>query len=528
MGARGPHFRLFRARATREGARTGRFLIRFWSAVALGAVYATVFAPMHWFAAGFVAFGGLVTLIAGASSVRMGFVLGWGFGFGSFAVGLHWIVEAFSVDAERFGVYAWPSLFALAASLAVFPGLATAVAAAVTKARVRWTPLSVLLAVTWAISEWLRANVLGGFPWNVAGYAWGGSDVMLQSAGLFGIHGAGFVAVLVWLLPFAALRDRSAGPAMVAGALGGALWFYGEARLATPSKVAPDPPIVRIINTDIPQKDKWRESERGRIVDTLVNLSIAETTAVAKPKLVFWPEAAVPMLIDEDADARARIAGALPEDGFLLTGAIRREIKDDGSVRWHNSLLALGPDGNVAARYDKVRLVPFGEYMPFRSWLARIPRLGVGETDFSPGTTRATIVLPGLPSIWPAICYESIFSDFPQEGEPAFIFAATNDAWFGGSWGPYQHFLAARVLAIELGLPLVRSANGGISAMIDGEGRVLKALPPNNPGIIDAMLPSRLQPRAPYRWAGDWLFAAMVISAFGYALIVLAPDGRRR
>jgi apolipoprotein N-acyltransferase len=494
------------------------------TALGLGALSAIALAPLHIAPAGVVAFGGLWFQLERTASLRGAFALGWLFGFGSFAVGLSWITEAFSVDAARFGALALPALAALSAGLALFPACSVA-AARLLAGRAGGVRLALALVASWVAGEWLRGTVLTGFPWNIAGHAWGASDAGLQAAALVGIHGLGLLAVLAAVLAGVAVRQRRVGPALAAAVIIALPWAWGAARLADaqPSDV---PEIrLRLVQPNIPQDLKWAEGERERILGRLLALSAAPAVDGVAPTHIIWPESAVPYLLAESPATRGAVARIIPPGGALLTGAVRRTIADDGGPALLNSLVALDGAGEITAAYDKIQLVPFGEYQPFRRLLADLPKLTVGTVDFIPGPPREAMRVAGLPPLWPLICYEAIFpTTLPAQGPaPGWILTVTNDAWFGTSWGPYQHALAARLRAIELGLPLVRVANSGISLVTDAVGRERARLPLATEGVLDLPLPAPLAGGTTYARFGDLPVAIGIAALAGIALI-----GRRR
>lgn len=481
----------------------------------LGAVQALAVAPLHLMVALPIAFGGLFLLLERIRSLRGAFVLGWLFGAGSFLVGLSWITEAFAVDAARFGALAWPALVALSAGLGVFPALSLAAARLLAGDR-GGAPLAAALVAAWAAGEWLRGTILTGFPWNIAGYALGASDALLQVTALIGIHGAGMLAVAIGILPALAFREQRLWPVALAALLLAGAWGFGTQRLATAASEPVAGVRLRIVQPNIAQELKWAEGEREAILARLLSLSAQAAEGTAPPTHIIWPESAVPYLIAEDAAIRARLAAVVPPDGALLTGAVRRTATEEGRPALLNSIVALDARGAITAAYDKTRLVPFGEYQPLRRILAALPKLTVGEVDFIPGEPHRAMTAAGLPPTWPLICYEAIFPTRPPAGEaaPGWILTVTNDAWFGTSWGPYQHALAARVRGIELGLPVVRAANSGISFVTDAYGREMARLPLATAGVLDAALPGAIAAGTPYARWGDAPFAlAMLLLA---------------
>jgi apolipoprotein N-acyltransferase len=488
-------------------------LLRGAAALGLGLLTPLAFAPLHLLPALSVGFGGLFLLLQRTPSIREAFLLGWLFGLGSFVVGLSWIAEAFSVDAERFGALAWPALGALASTLALFPATALGAARAVA-GQAGGGRLLLAFCACWSTGEWLRGTVLTGFPWNLAGHAWGFADAPLQLAALVGIHGLGLATILVATLPALAFSARRLWPASAAVLGVAGLWMFGALRFNQPAP--PDLPGIRLrlVQPEVAQSLKWAPEERARIVGELLALSRAAGTG-ATPTHVIWPETAVPYLVAEDAAVRAALRTAVPGGGALITGAVRRAPDFATRPAMRNSVLVLDEAGTVVGDgYDKVRLVPFGEYVPLRAWLPGVPKLTDGAVDFSPGPSPVTLSVPGLPPALALICYEAIFPGrLPANGPaPGWLLTVTNDAWFGTSAGPHQHALAARLRAVELGLPMVRVANGGISFVTDAFGRERAGLPLGARGVLDTPLPAALPGGTPYgRFSDAPLLAALAI-----------------
>ncbi len=487
------------------------------AATGLGAISATALAPLHLGLAGFIAFGGLFLLVERGTTRCGAAMLGWCFGFGAFLLGLSWVTEAFGVNADRFGALALPALLVLAGGLAVFPALAVGMA--------RWLAgrrggvvLALALAACWAAMEWLRGQVLTGFPWNVAGYAWGASEPALQLAALVGIHGLGLLALLAWLLPAAAWSEGRLWPALLASAIVAAPWGWGMVRLAAPLPADIPGIRLRLVQPDIAQDLKWAEAEREGILARLLALS----SRPGDPTHIVWPESAVPYLVAEAPAIRAAMAAVVPPGGALLTGAVRRTRTADGRPALLNSLVVLDGSGEITGAYDKINLVPFGEYQPLRAIFAALPKLTVGEIDFIPGPPRQALAAAALPPAWPLICYEAIFpAPLPDRGgAPGWILNVTNDAWFGTSWGPYQHALAARLRGIELGLPLLRVANSGITMVTDARGQERVRLPLAVEGVVDTPLPAALPGRTVYARWGDMPFGITLLLLIGVIVAV--------
>jgi len=499
-------------------------------AVLLGVLAAGALPPLHAVPLLIPAFAGWLWLILASPGVGAAFALGWWFGLGHFAAGLYWIAHALLVEPETYG---WVIPFAvggIAAGMALFPA---AVAAAVRALRGSVFGSVVLLAVAWTIGEWVRGWILTGFPWNLIGTVWAAWPPMLQSAAVFGTYGLGLVTVILAALPAVAgderLTPRRRASALAAGVAALVLlWVGGEVRLALAGPTATVEGVnLRLVQPNIPQRLKWRAELRDRHLARQVEMSRRPAADRPPPTHVIWAETAVPFFIANDAGRRAFLARAVPEGGLLVVGAPRTTPEPPtppASFKVWNSLEVLDGTGRIVGTYDKVHLVPFGEYVPFRA-LVPFKKLTEGRADFSAGRERMTLALPGLPPASPLICYEVIFPGAVarRDVRPQWLLNLTNDGWFGLSAGPYQHLAAARMRTVEEGLPLVRVANGGISAVIDAHGRTLASLGLGEAGVLDAPLPAALA-SPPYARFG----LPLVLAVCGLALAACWWEARRR
>jgi apolipoprotein N-acyltransferase len=494
--------------ADSRAQRWGRRLL----ALLLGVVATAALPPVDFVPALIVAFSGLMFLSRNVRRSGQAFWLGWWFGLGHFASGLYWIANAFTIDGERF---AWLIPFAslgLPAVVAVYSGLALA---AVTLIRVEGVGRVLAFAVAWTAMEWLRGHLFTGFPWNLAASAWVAVPEILQTASLIGAWGLTLLTVLVAGLPGAwghryARRSIAAGIALVASG-----WAYGHWRLADASAATVEGVHLRLVQASVPQQLKWQIDQR---VATLVkHLTLTRTPAPVEPTLVIWPETAVPFLVEAEPEVLKAMAAAAPPGGAIVTGTIRlRGTADPPDIA--NGLVAVDPDGRVVAAYDKAHLVPFGEYTPLPWLFGWVPALGTGMV---PGPGRQNVKLPGAPPASGLICYEVVFPGdvIDRDDRPQWLLNLTNDAWYGRSAGPYQHFAAARMRAVEEGLPLVRSAQNGISGVIDAYGRVIKSLALDEVGVVDAALPAALPPTPYARWRdGPAAALALIIVILAFHL----------
>ncbi len=472
------------------------------------------------------AFVALVWLNDGSRRRRAAYFVGFCFAFGFFLCGLYWIGFALLVDAAR---HAWLlplAVLGLPLLLALFHGLATLAGYLL---ELRGGARVLALALAWTAAEWLRGHLFTGFPWNLMGYVWTASDEMLQFAALFGIYGLSFVTIAcggaaATLVAPAGARIGRRGWALplAAVALLLLMWLGGAARLPGPGDKSASVPEVRLrlVQANLSQADKWRadlrESNLGR------HLQLSSGPGSEAVSHIIWPETAVPYFLQRDKAAAALVGGLVGPSGLVLSGGLRAAPDAAGERRIWNSLLALDASGSVVATYDKAHLVPFGEYLPLAPVLARLgfSKLAPGAAGFAAGTGRQSLTVGGLPPFSPLICYEVIFpSEVVKSGaRPSWLLNLTNDAWYGRSAGPYQHFAMARVRAVEEGLPLVRVANTGISGVVDGYGRVLRRLGLGQAGVIDSPLPQALA-APPYARFGDvglGLLLALVMLCLGW------------
>ena len=481
-------------------------------ALALGILATLTVPPVHFLPLLIPAFVGLAWLVEGAGSARRAFWAGWWFGVGHFATGLYWVSEAFLVDAERF---AWMIPFilgGLGGGLALFTGGAAAIAHALRSRLAIATPCA--LALGWLLGDWLRGHVLTGFPWNLLATGWLALEPMAQPVAWLGAYGLSAVIVAV-AAAMGSWRGAASALALVAAA------YVGGSIGRPPVDTTGMPGIaLRLIQPDIAQTLKWDPKQREKNLLTTIELTVEP--GIEGITHVIWPETATMFPISDDENLRKALARLVPPNGFLLTGSVRSERRPDLKV-W-NSLHALDASAAIRATFDKFHLVPLGEYVPLRNVLP-LEKITPGNIDFESGPGPRTIRLPGLPPFSPLICYEVIFPGavVDRNDRPDWILNVTNDNWFGMSAGPYQHFATARLRAIEEGLPVVRVANGGITAVIDPFGRVLAHLPLGVRGGLDHFLPKPLPPTLYARW-GDWVLIPLALALLALGAIV----GRRR
>lgn len=490
---------------------------RYLYAILMGAVAAASLPPVDLTPLLLISFPSLIWL--GDATPRRGsaFLLGWSFGFGFFVAGLYWIGAALLVDIARFWWLMPFAVLGIPAGLAIFTGLALLVANEVRRAfSLRGTARILVVAVFWCAAEWLRGHILTGFPWNLIGYAWSGafpgSDPMLQLTAVTGIYGLSLVTVTAASLP-ARLGDRDGGrpwAALLAAALLIAIPMVGGgARLLAAAPNFLPGITIRLVQPSIPEALKNDPAARADNLKRLIALS--GTKSDVPIAAVVWPEASAPPFLERDPDLRQALAVAMPSGALLMAGTVRTDLAPAKPRHIWNSLEILDASGNIVGIYDKAHLVPFGEYVPLRNVLP-IRKITPGLMDFSAGPGPRTLPVPDLPSVGPLICYEAIFPDaiVDEHERPGWMLNVTNDAWYGLTSGPFQHFAIARVRAVEEGLPLLRAANNGITGAIDPYGRVLARLDLDAIGVLDAKLPAALAPSV-YSRVGDAIFLALLV-----------------
>ncbi|MBY6137746.1 apolipoprotein N-acyltransferase [Nocardioides marinus] len=480
-------------------ARHARSLLPGVLALGNGALASLALAPWHVLAVLPLALAVSGWLVLRASSARHAALMGWLFGLGYFAFGLSWIVEPFQIDPER---HAWMAPFALlflAAGLALFWGAAFGLAARFSVGTWRIA----MLVVLWSLAEIARAYVLTGFPWAAFGQFWLDTPVadLLPWIGPQGVA----LATLVAFVPLALLAQRRLLAALLPLAL-----------VACAAFIAPPPPeprftetVVRIVQPNAPQHLKWHPDYRWDFVRRAVEFS----AVTPRPDLIVWPETAVPLLLnraDETLRAITERAAGVP----VLLGIQREE-----AGAYYNSAVLLDQTGAVVGTYDKAHLVPFGEYVPFGDFMARFGIHGFASqagAGYAAGPGAEVMDLP-IGRAVPLICYEAVF---PQDvgafdERPQMLVQITNDAWFGTRSGPHQHLVQARMRALEQGLPMIRAANTGVSAMIGPDGALLDSLPLGKAGSIDVRLPEPFAATL-YSRTGDWpVLLVCLIAAVG-------------
>lgn len=476
-----------------ESARTLKPRLNYFISFVLGLLSALAFAPIFLFPTLFIAFSGFLLLLSYATSKKSSFLVGWWFGFGFFIAGLYWISFALLVDINSFGWLIPFAVLLIPAILAIYIGLVGLLAKILSKNKYQ---LLVNFICLWALFEIVRVNILTGFPWLLLGYSLCFSDNMLQLASVFGIYGLSFVVLCIVCAPYLLLdKYKKIDVIFIAAALliFTANYSFGYLRLKNSTYELSDT-MIRVVQANISQDLKWDSDERLNNIIKHANLTRKNNDKV---DYVIWPESAISFPLS--FNSKLRIDGIIPKNSFLLAGGIRINDEKNPTEIW-NSMFVINCDGDIVNFYDKMHLVPFGEYVPLKKFIP-VTKVTHGSIDFSPGSNLKTIkVNEHLPSFAPLICYEAYFPEdvVIKKQLPDFIVNFTNDAWYGNTSGPYQHLYMTKLRAIEQGIPVIRAANTGISAVIDPYGRILKMLPLNSEGIIDLRLPKALETKTIY------------------------------
>lgn len=436
------------------------------------------------------------------NSRKHAFAIGWWAGLGYFCLSMIWLIEPFLVEPEKHAIFAPFALLAMSGGLALFWGGAFAFAKMFGAGLGRFI---IGLAVAWAAAEYLRSVLFTGFPWGLLGYTWIETPIA-QWAAFIGPFGLVFITTFGGLLMLSFPRKRFAGLIVTivffSILLAGGVWRTSGVDQGLETNIR-----VRLIQPNAPQHQKWDPDWMG--VFFRRGLELTASAAEQPIDLVVWPETAVPFGLQENIGDLQILSDAAGPNAHIIAGI--RRFTDD---KLYNSLIHLDKRGGLVSVYDKSHLVPFGEYFPFAEYLSVLGLRGLAADlqGFTPGAGPEVVSTLGLPSYLPLICYEAIFPGFigAINARPEFLLHITNDAWFGDTIGPFQHLVQVQFRAIEQGLPAARSANTGISAVIDPYGRITNRLGLNEQGVLDADLAKPLEPTI-YTRFGDVPFLIFMV-----------------
>lgn len=474
----------------------------------LGSISASAFAPFYLFPSAFIGFSGLFLIASQGKTKKESFWIGWYFGFGQFTFGLYWISISLFVDIAQFFWLLPFALFLIPAVLAIYVGLTLLLTNFISNKFLitGWRKI-ILLAVMWVFFEYLRGVLFTGFPWNLIGYSFLFSLSLSQISSIFGVLGLSLFAVIVYCSPallfeicnkkikFNINNNSKIFLSLIASCFV-FIVVFGVNRIGNFQNEDLPNSTFRLVQPNTKQENKWDEKYRKK--EFLKNIILSRSAGFSDVNHVVWSESAVPYVVDSsDSDLLFNIASGTPKNGFVITGGVKAEFKDGTKElkKIWNSIFIVNHHAQIVQSYDKNHLVPFGEYVPFADQLTFISKITNGAINFSEGNGLKTIKLNDqIPSFSPLICYEAIFSNnvIDRNDRPGFLLNLTNDAWFGNSSGPYQHFDMVKVRSIEYGLPTIRVANSGISGLINPVGEVVGLIPLNEKGIIDVRLMKNL------------------------------------
>lgn len=468
----------------------------------------------------FPCFGLFYFLYTATNNKKQAFFTGFFFAFGYFVVSLNWIGNALLVEGNDYK-WAWPlAVVALPILLSLFTALYVTIAHILFKKNTLSSFIGFCTLL--ALSEWVRGYAFTGFPWNLYGYGWASVLSIMQSLSLFGPYGLTFLTV-IWGASLGFVATKSSGKIIVVSFTLLSLiavYEFGIFRLAGAKLSFVDDVAIHIIQPNIKQEDKWNPYKIRDNFEKLVTLSKIEKRA--QKNIIIWPETALPPAFLKSAAVHERIESVLGRDSILLTGALKMS---SAPLAYYNALMLWDDQNKMTHLYSKTHLVPFGEYIPFQKYIPLEPVTNF--SGFERGAGAQTINISGYPSLSPLICYEIIFPHqavSKSQPRPDYILTITNDAWYGDSPGPYQHFQQARFRAIEQGVPVIRAANTGISGLIDSYGRVIKQAGLMRGATITAQLPVKTTMKTYYSMIDDKAFLGFVLLCLFSALLLKRKD----
>ena len=488
------------------------------AAYGLGVLATLTLSPFYIFPLLVPAFSGLYLLVNAAPTKRRALFDGWWWGWGYYMTGLYWFCIALLTD-EAFEWLIPFALFGLTGVIAIYTGVTCWLIAYAKKYFVGPSHL-LIFTLIFTLMETARGILFTGFPWNLPGYSFGFSLASLQLASILGPYGLTGVAIIFGISPLFLSTHKTYTTTIWLTLIAGLLW--GGIRI--PEAPMPSVPHIklRLIQANIAQPHKW--NPKLQMQGLQQHIDLMHSPGLETVTHIIWPETAVPYVFQENSPLSHMLGEAIPEGKILLTGSLRAEGQDFATALLWNSLMAIDHNGHILGTYDKAHLVPFGEFQPIRPYVPKEWMTPVGDKDFSWGKASQVLNWKDTPPLLPLICYEAIFPEMAQGegGRPAWLLNVTNDAWFGLSTGPHQHFEMARMRAVEQGIPLVRAANTGISAVIDPYGRITAYLPLGTQGILDAELPQAIENATVYATYHRLLLPISVL-----ILLSLAIRGRK-
>jgi len=471
--------------------------------IILGVIFTYCFAPHHQIWLGFISISGLLICLDRAKTTKKAALYGFLFGFGHHVTALYWISYSLLVDADKF---AWLIPFAVSLIPAYLSLYIAAICWLTKKLKYKGVAKIMFFCGAWVMAEIIRGHAFTGFPWNLAGYTFLKSLPLSQIASVIGFYGTSLLAILLFSSPFAVYYAATSGDIRKIGfsikyllpisMVFISISYWGDKRIME-NKGKEEAVNIRIIQPNISQKDKFDPLRAGQNIYKYYSLTLEDSPIEGfVPDIIIWPEAATPYNLSKESEMRDELRDIIPYSSYLALGSVRTEGEGENK-KFYNSIEFINSEGELEdVYYNKHHLVPFGEYMPLRRFLPGIEKLTHGTNDFSEGVGPQTLKIGDKPTFSPLICYEVIFPtkvvNKDEKNRPKWMLNVTNDAWFGTSKGPYQHLDISKARAIEEGIPMVRAANTGISAVIDSLGFVLGKVDLNKEGKVDIKLPASL------------------------------------
>lgn len=437
------------------------------TAAVLGAFYTLGFAPFSIWIVGLLSLSGLVFLCKNQNSAKQSFTIGFAFGLVHYVTSLHWMVGSFYVTIGNLPLaiaVGGLCVLLISACLALYIGF---VGCAVQKIRHSML-FPVIFAVVWVFAEYIRGSLTPTFAWNLVGYQWAYADEILQLASVGGIYLLSFIFVLLAGLLASSFKGRILALLVFIACYGFGYERLSEYAMPDVTTSVEGKTYVRLISGNVNQFDKWKPEKRHEFIDKYINQS---NTGDKVPDIVIWPETAMTSALNRASHLRSRLASSVNAK-HIITGAPYKS----GQNLYYNSIYLLDDKGDVQSHYDKRHLVPFGEYFPFREYFPTFFESFLqGQGEYTAGENIQDIFsVEGL-SFAPLVCGEvvlpSIKTLIPENTD--YILNISNDAWFKGLIGPYQHFAFVKVRAATLNKPIIRVANFGINAFIDNFGRIV-------------------------------------------------------
>lgn len=484
------------------------------SSFIFGGLSVLAFAPRFWFGFSFLSFSLLMYFLINTTEKKELFKIGYSFGFAHFAFGFAWVGNALLIDAMSFG-WLYPITFLASGS---FFGLFFAIPAFLTYfTKTKWQKW-LAFSSSFVLFEWIRSFIFTGFPWNLLGYSLAFSDELIQAASLGGTYLLSLIAVMCYSI-FGVTDKKSLLAVTVSVMFVFVLMWVGGYYRIEGYNIPESDITVRLVQPSIPQQMKWNSNIREQ--NFIDHIALSSEPSLRTPDLIIWGETASPFVLDRDEFHLNMLKPLLAKGSYLITGMITYQQKEDRFIP-HNSMVVFDKDANPVAYYHKSHLVPFGEYIPLREYLPEfIKPVANAIGEFGRGKGPEVISLEGLPLLGGIICYEAIFPGnvIDNDNRPDVLINVTNDGWYGNSSGPYQHWIATKLRAVEEGIEIIRVANNGISGVINFLGKEKKRLELNERNFADVRLDSITTIKTIYSKTGNLIIVSFCLIFFIFCFI---------